>query len=114
MNPFLRIIFFRLFYGNVTAAMGVFFCSYQKAQDLLPHSKMKPIAMGKGRSLVIFSCYEYKNVLGVAPYNEIAMTIPVMVDSSFNPPILPMIMPNFKKFGYHCFSMPVTSLENHN
>jgi len=69
--------------------------------------------MGKGRSLVVFSCYEYKNVLGVPPYNEIAMTIPIMVNPILNTPILPMVAPKlFKGFGYYCFSMPVTSLEN--
>lgn len=104
---------FPTLYGNVTCAIGVFLCSYEKAQAMLPHPKMKPVAMPKGRALVTFSCYEYQQVLGVAPYNEIAMTIPVMIDPSINVPVLPMIMDGmFKKFGYYVFHMPVTSLEN--
>jgi hypothetical protein len=35
-----------------------------------------------------------------------------MVDPGTNVPVLPMILPIFKKFGYYVFSMPVTSLEN--
>ncbi len=103
---------FPTFYGDVTCAIGIFMCSYDRAQALMPHPKIKPIRMTKGRSLVAFSCYEYKNVLNVAPYNEIAMTIPVMVDPAINVPILPMILNVFSNFGYYVFSMPVTSLEN--
>ena len=104
---------FPTFYGDVTCAIGIFLCNYKKAQAITPHPDIKPVKMSRGRSLVIFSCYIYKNVMNVAPYNEIAMTIPVMVKPSWNPPVLPMIMSNaFKKFGYYVFSMPVTSLEN--
>ena len=104
---------FPTLYGNVTCAIGIFLCDYKKAQAMLPHPDRKPVAMPKGRALVTFSCYEYKKVKGVAPYNEIAMTIPVMIDPQINVPVLPVIMDSmFKKFGYYVFHMPVTSLEN--
>jgi len=104
---------FPTFYGDSTCSIGVFLCDYKKAQEMLPHKKMKPVAMPKGRALVTFSCYEYKKVLGVNPYNEIAMTIPVMIDPKVNIPVLPMVMERcFSNFGYHVFHMPVTSLEN--
>lgn len=103
---------FPTFYGDVTCAIGIFLCSYKKAEKMMLHPRIKPVKMTRGRSLVAFSCYEYKNVMDVAPYNEIAMTIPIMVDPGFNPPVLPMILPVFKNFGYYVFSMPVTSLEN--
>jgi hypothetical protein len=62
---------------------------------------------------VIFSCYEYRQVLQVWPYNEIAMTIPVMANARFRPPVLPMLASAlFPRFGYYVFSMPVTSKEN--
>jgi len=103
---------FPTLYGDVTCAMGVFFCSYTRARAILPDPQMEPVSMARGRALVAFSCYEYKNVLGVAPYNEIAMTIPIMLSPGRNIPVLPMVLPVFKNFGYYCFSMPVTSLEN--
>ncbi len=103
---------FPTLYGDVTCAMGIFMCSYEKAEKMMLHPAIKPIRMPLGRSLVAFSCYIYNKVLGVAPYNEIAMTIPVMVDPGINVPVLPMIAPIFKNFGYYVFSMPVTSLEN--
>jgi hypothetical protein len=103
---------FPTFYGDVTCAIGIFMCSYDSACQLMLHPKVKPVRMPKGRTLVLFSCFEYKNVLGVNPYNEIAMTIPVMVDPLVNVPVLPVILNVFKKVGYYVFSMPVTSLEN--
>ena len=103
---------FPTLYGDVTCAMAVFLCSYEKAEKMMLHPRIKPVKMTRGRSLVAFSCYEYKNVLGVAPYNEIAMTLPVMVDPGINVPVLPMLLPVFRNFGYYVFSMPVTSLEN--
>ena len=87
-------------------------CDYDKAQAMLPHPKMKPVRMPRNRALVTFSCYEYKDVMNVSSYNEVAMTIPVMVDPLVNVPVLPMIIDNFSKFGYFVFNMPVTSLEN--
>jgi len=103
---------FPTLYGDVTCAVAVFLCSYEKAQRRMLHPRIQPVRMTRGRSLVVFSCYEYRQVLGVAPYNEIAMTLPVMVDPGVNVPVLPMLLPVFRNFGYHVFSMPVTSLEN--
>ncbi|MFN8369866.1 MAG: acetoacetate decarboxylase family protein [Bacteriovoracaceae bacterium] len=106
---------FPTLYGNVTCALGIFHCDYNKAAALVAENlnqTVKPIKMTKGRSLVAISCYEYKNVLGIKPYNEIAVAIPIMVNASFNPPILPMILDKFSHFGYYIASMPVTSYEN--
>ena len=74
---------FPIFYADVTCAMGIFMCDYDKAQAILPHPRIKPVKMTKGRSLVLFSCYEYKNVMNVKPYNEIAMTIPAVSHAGF-------------------------------
>ena len=101
---------FPTFYADVTCAIAIFLCDYQRACALLPHPSMRPVKMPRRRAVVLFSCYEYKKVMNIAPYNEIAMTIPIMVGGS-GPPLLPLVM-DFKKKGYFVFSMPVTSLEN--
>jgi len=103
---------FPIFYADVTCAIGIFMCDYGKAQAVLPHRKMKAVKMTRGRSVVVLACYEYKNVMNVRPYNEIAMMIPVMADPIVNIPVLPMVLPFFRKFGYYVFGMPVTSKEN--
>ena len=103
---------FPIFYADVTCAIGIFMCDHGKAQAILPHPKMKPVKMTRGRSVVVLACYEYKNVMNVMPYNEIAMMIPIMADPIVNIPVLPMVLPYFRKFGYYVFGMPVTSKEN--
>jgi len=104
---------FPTLYGDVGCAIGIFLCDYEAARALMPHPSIVPVRMTKGRSLVIFSCYEYRQVLKVWPYNEIAMTIPVMANAGFRPPLLPMLMSGlFPRFGYYVFGMPVTSREN--
>ncbi len=101
---------FPTFYADVTCAIAIFLCDFRRAQEMMPHPSMQPVRMPRGRAVVLLSCYEYKKVMNVAPYNEIAMTIPVMVDG-WAPPVLPLVM-NLSKQGYYVFSMPVTSLEN--
>jgi hypothetical protein len=103
---------FPTLYRNVSCAIGIFMCDYDRAKAALPHPTMHPVRMPGGRAVVIFSCYEYREVLGMRPYNEIAMTIPVMMGSGSGMPVLPLVLKAFKNFGYHVFSMPVTSLEN--
>jgi len=101
---------FPTFYADVTCAIAIFLCDYRRAQEMMPHPSMRPVKMPRGRAVVLLSCYEYKRVMHIAPYNEIAMTIPIMVDG-WAPPVLPLVM-DFAKKGYYVFSMPVTSLEN--
>lgn len=103
---------FPTFYGDVTCAQAIFLCPWERAAALMPHPKLKPVRLPGGRAAVAFACYEYKQVLGVAPYNEIAMTIPILVNPGINVPVLPLVTPWFKNFGYYVFSMPVTSREN--
>ena len=104
---------FPTFYADASCAVAIFHCDYQAAKVMMPASTMEPIKMLRDRSLVIFSCYKYRNVMNVSPYNEIAMAIPVMTDGGMNIPVLSMLLGDkLKKHGYYVFGMPVTSLEN--
>ncbi|MBI1288887.1 MAG: hypothetical protein GC178_15070 [Flavobacteriales bacterium] len=103
---------FPTFYKDVTCGIGIFMCNYQEAQKVLPHASMKPVRMPGNRAVVIFSCYEYRTVMNMKPYNEIAMTIPLLINPSISVPVLPLVSKAFKNFGYHVFSMPVTLEEN--
>ena len=104
---------FPTFYRDVTCAIGIFLCDYEKARRALPDPLMRPVRMPRGRAAVAFSCYEYKQVMNVAPYNEIAMTIPVLFDAPVDVPVAPLLLGSrYPGFGYYVFSMPVTSREN--
>ena len=102
---------FPTFYGDVTCSVAVFMCDYERALAFLPHPAMRPIRMTRGRAALTISNYVYRNVGGIPGYNEVAMTIPVMLDGAKAPPLLPLITANPSK-GYYVFAMPVTSLEN--
>ncbi len=101
---------FPIFYSDVTCAQAVFLCSYDEALKLMPHEKIKPVRARKDRALLAISAYEYKNIMGLPPYNEIAFTIAVQADNPKNTGLLPIIPKNYS--GYYVFSMPVTSREN--
>ncbi|MCA9575555.1 MAG: acetoacetate decarboxylase family protein [Polyangiales bacterium] len=102
---------FPTFYGDVTCSVAVFMCDYARAQALLPDPRMAPIRMPRGRAALTISNYVYRNVGGIPGYNEVAMTLPVLLDGKKAPPVVPLITPNPNK-GYYVFAMPVTSLEN--
>ena len=40
---------FPIFYADVTCAMGIFMCDYDKAQAILPHPRMKPESQRRPR-----------------------------------------------------------------
>lgn len=103
---------FPTFYGDVTCAIGIFLCDYAQAKAILPDPRMKPVSMPGSRAVVTISCYEYKNVMNVPPYNEIAMTIPVLFDAPVSVPVLPLLWGCYPGSGYYVFHMPVTSQEN--
>lgn len=111
-NEIKKQYMFPTFYNNVSCSMGVFFCNYDRAQALLPDRNLRPINMLKGRSIVLISCYQYRSVYNIKPYNEIAMTIPVLLKTGLQLPIIPLLVPSLKNFGYFVFHMPVTSKEN--
>jgi hypothetical protein len=104
--------YFPTLYADVTTAVAMFFCDYKAAQELLPGSQLKPVSMGFGRGLVVMSSYRYTSVYGIPTYNEVAISIPVVPASAFAPPVLPLLMNDFKNLGFYVVSMPVTSVEN--
>lgn len=102
---------FPTFYGDVTCSVAIFMCDYDKAKALLPDPGMQPIRTTRGRAAVTVSNYVYRHVGGIPGYNEVAMTIPVLLDGAKAAPLLPLVSAHPSK-GYYVFAMPVTSLEN--
>ena len=102
--------FFPTLYGDVTCCQAIFLCSLKAAKALMPHPSVRPVRALKNYAVLAVSCYEYKNVLGIPPYNEIAFTIAVEVEKKKDSVLLPLMRNSFS--GYFVFSMPVTSREN--
>jgi len=101
---------FPTLYGDVTCCQAIFLCSYEAARSLMPHPEVQPVRARKNHAVVAIACYEYRNVLGIPPYNEVAFTIPVDVEKKKSPVLTPLIKNT--NSGYFVFSMPVTSREN--
>ncbi|MDR2382028.1 MAG: acetoacetate decarboxylase family protein [Bifidobacteriaceae bacterium] len=101
---------FPTFYSDVTCAQAIFLCSYQAARAMMPHPLIGPVRARGRWAVLAVSCYEYKNVMGIPPYNEVALTLAVEVDKPNSPVLLPLMLNNYS--GYYVFSMPVTSREN--
>lgn len=110
-NGISKNYFFPTLYGDVTSSVALFFCSYEEAKALMPDPALKPVHMGLGRSVIVISSYRYNKVFGIAPYNEIGISIPVVADN-INVPLLPLLLDGFKGLGFYVVSMPVTTLEN--
>lgn len=104
---------FPTFYKDIRFAAIAFLCSYKKALELMPHPKIRPVKIGRTTALIVFSCYQYKTVKEIEPYNEVGFLIPVLANSVFRLPTLPLLFgKHLKNFGYHVIRMPVTSLES--
>jgi hypothetical protein len=103
---------FPTLYTDVTHAVAMFFCSRDRAKELMPDAGVEPVDMGYGRSVVIFSSTRFNRIHGMESYNEVVISIPVVVDRRFTPPIVPLLLGNWKGLGFVPISVPVTSEEN--
>jgi hypothetical protein len=109
-----RNYLFPTLYADVRCAQGIFHCSWKAARDLLAESlgpHVLPPRMLGGRSIVAVSCYEYRSVRGVRPYNEVAIALPLRLDGKTGAPVLGAFAGG-PSAGYYIASMPVTSEEN--
>jgi len=86
-------------WSSITAA---FPAPADKVREALPSDKLKPVQVTPGIATVALIAMEYRAVEGLAPYNEFAVMVPVMYETSANVPGLP---------GYYVLHMPVTTEE---
>jgi len=66
-------------YDSCRGMMGIFTCSWKKAQDLLPACSLIAAPGGIGRALVAVGAFEYLNPKGMDPYNEVLFGIPALL-----------------------------------
>ncbi len=105
---------FPTLYADVRCAVGIFHCRREAARALVQEalgSAAEPPRMLGGRSIVAISCYEYRNVRGVRPYNEIAVAVPANLAGKPGFPVLGAFASG-PDAGYYIAAMPVTSEEN--
>jgi hypothetical protein len=105
---------FPTLYADVRCAVAIFHCSRAAAKAYASErlgTEVEPPIMLGGRAIVAVSCYEYRSVSGVRPYNEIAVAIPLRLGSRAGLPVLGAFA-QAADSGYLIAAMPVTSEEN--
>ena len=88
-----------------------------KVKRILPTEKLQPILLLPGITLVQIGAFEYRRIKGVAPYNELAVSIPVQYEPKSNYPCKPIIHyplfypEKYSRFGMYIHKLPVTTQE---
>ena len=84
--------------GN--AIMGIFTIATKEAKRILATSIFSPVEIYYGRSLLGVTIFNYLDS-PVGPYNELALSIPSLVNSKFSIPLFPLLLRNIlKNFGF--------------
>jgi len=92
-------------YSDASAYMVFFSASLAKVKNLLKSNRLTPISIMGGRCLLGITFFDYRDC-PVGPYHEFTFSIPVMIDSKFTVPVIPVIFDSFfPNFGYHVILM---------
>ena len=84
---------------------------------ILPSEKLQPILFFPGITLVQIGAFEYHQINGLRPYNEVGITIPVQYEPKSNYPGKPIIHfplffpEKYSRFGVYIHRLPVTTQE---
>ena len=85
-------------YTDTTAFMAFFPIPRKKAEEILGTNRLNPVSILGNRSILGLTVFDYKSCQA-GPYREVAISVPVIMDSKINIPILPLLagqlFPNF-------------------
>jgi acetoacetate decarboxylase len=89
--------------------IGAFFSvSIAKARQILPSQKLKPLIIGRGKTILGVAAYEHSET-SIGPYNEVAMGIACLFDPRVNIPFLPAIFERSFPIVFYIHHLPVTT-----
>ncbi len=106
-------------YLDWTCIYAGFPLSLGSARDLLPSGKLHPILVLPGMTLLQIGAFEYREIRGVAPYNELSISIPVQYEPVANYPGMPIIHfpffapEKYSRLGVYVHRLPVTTQEGY-
>ena len=88
-------------YPDARAVMFFLPASFQKMTQTLASNRIKPVRLIEKKSFVAVTLFDYlKSDIG--PFREFTISVPVLVDSKLNPPLLPLIFGEFfQRFGFY-------------
>lgn len=76
-----RQISFPVFYYDFMTLGGYWLASFEKAQAILPSSRMTPYRVSPWHTVLSIAVYEYRDC-DLGPYNEVSMAIPFTLDGA--------------------------------
>jgi len=96
-------------YPDVSALMAFFPISIERVRSLLGSRRLKPVSIFKERCLIGITIFDYISS-PVGPYRELALSIPVTLDTKFSITFLPLILDSlFKSFGFYTVLLAMNS-----
>lgn len=95
-------------YTDVTSMWAAFPASARKVREILPSDKLKPIMIGRDKTIYGITAFEYiASTLG--PYNEVGTAVFCRYKPPVNLPFLPALFFRAFKVGFWVHHLPVTT-----
>jgi len=97
-----------VFYYDNTAMTAIYTASTDMVRRLLPRSDMHPVNVWKGRSLVAFTAFEYRDS-DIDPYNEFSISFPITFRKKSIPVLTVLSMMARRYVTAYVWQLPVTT-----
>jgi Acetoacetate decarboxylase (ADC) len=97
-----------VFYYDNTAMTAIYTASTEKIRRLLPRADMHPVEVIRGRALVAFTAFEYRDS-DIDPYNEFSISFPITFGQKGIPGLTVLGMMVRRYFTAYVWQLPVTT-----
>ncbi len=99
-------------YYNFSFIMAHFPAPIWGVRKLLPDDEdLVPIEIVPGLAIVSLAAFEYRKMATLAPYNEVAVMVPVRHRPETRIPLLPLLWPDEFEVAFWVHHLPVTTRE---
>lgn len=97
-----------VFYYDNTAMTAIYTASTAMVRRLLPRHDMHPVEVKRGRALVAFTAFEYRDS-DIDPYNEFSISFPITFQKKNIPGLTVLSMMARRYFTAYVWQLPVTT-----
>jgi hypothetical protein len=98
-------------YYDWSFVMAHFPASAARVRALIPTETLQPVELLPRVAVLTLAAFEYRQPATLAPYNEVAIMVPVRYKPSANIPLLPLLRPDDYAVGFWIHHLPVTTEE---
>lgn len=98
-------------YYDFSFIMAHFPAPTRRVGTLLPTASLEPVEILPGLAVITIAAFEYRRMATLAPYNEVAIMVPVRHEPDRNIPLLPLLWPESYDVGFWVHHLPVSTEE---